>query len=711
MSKTVTSSIEPEVAGHLILLFFLIILAYANTFHAAWHLDDITNILDNQNVHVSTLSLDDWSKSIHSPFADFSNPKTGLAGLYRPVAMLTFAFNWYLGGADVFGYHLVNIIIHCMTAALLFFTILNLLCAPNMNGKYKGSEHFIALLATALWALHPIQTQAVTYIVQRMASLAALFYLLGIFLFVKGRNVQTPAKRGVFYGLCLLSFLLAMGSKQNAVTFPAALLLIEAIFFMDPEFWQREKAKWICVGTVIGLAIIFGLLLFYWQKNPIPVIMDGYRIRPFTLLERLLTETRVLIFYLSQLFYPVSEQFSIIHEFDLSKTLLDPWTTLAAIIIICALIATAFYRARNNALLSFSIFFFFLGHSVESTILPLELVFEHRNYLPSLFLFLPVAAGIKRLIDKYRGKSKLLYFLLLCFVPILITGLALGSYTRNIAWATEKALWQDAMQKAPSLARPYQGLALALERENRSSEALGLYQRALGLKDPEPKLSRFISLSNMGNIYKKRKAYDKAVQYLAAAIRIATGPYVNRVRYNLVLCLLNSHKEEEALKHLELLLAGQKDNCRFLTTKGFILLLQKEVDPALHYLQMALKQNPNDKEILLCFAMALSAKGAYEHADWYLRLARKRYPNNLVIYFGLLQNAIEMQDTNRINNYLFETTNEFRLSKIKHFFTEHAKGYNYIDETLVPIEDQIILPYLADFLKESALKLGDSVIK
>jgi tetratricopeptide (TPR) repeat protein len=711
MKNQMASPAESRKCCHLIFFFFLITITYSNSFHAAWHLDDVTNILDNQNVHVSTLSLDDWSKSIRPPFTDPSNPELGLSGLYRPVAMLTFAFNWYLRGRDVFGYHLVNIGLHCVTAALLFFTILKLLRAPNMNDRYQGSEHFIALLAAALWALHPIQTQAVTYIVQRMAALAALFYLSGIFLFVEGRNAQIPGKRFVFYGLCLVSFLLAMGSKQNAATLPAAILLIETIFFFDPKLLKRDKTKWIAAGTIAGLAIIGILLLFLWQKNPISAIADGYKLRSFTLMERLLTELRVMIFYLWQIFYPVPEQFSIVHEFDLSQSLLTPWTTLGALILICALIVAAFYSMRNYPLLSFSIFFFFLGHSVESTIFPLELVFEHRNYLPSLFLFVPVASGIKRLMDIYRKKNKMLYVLLLCFVPILITGLALGSYTRNMAWATEKTLWQDAMQKTPSLARPYQGLALVLEKENRLDDALKLYQKALDLKDPEPKLSRFISLSNMGNIYKKRNMYERAVQYLTAAINVETGAYASKVRHNLVLCLLNIQKEAEALVSLELLLTRQKNNGRLLAIKGFILLQQGKTDLALHHLRRALKLNPYDKDVLLCLAMALSAKNEYKRADWYLRLAKKSHPQNLAIVLGLLQNAIKMQDVDRINAYLLQLIDLFRMDEITYFFTEHAKGYHYINGTMVPIEDSIILPYLAAFVKKKAQNLGNGSIE
>ncbi len=696
-----------NLGGHLLILFVLILLAYSNTFHASWHLDDITNIVDNKNVHVSTLSLDNWINSIRPPFTDPSNPKPGLSGIYRPVAMLTFAFNWYLGGANVFGYHLVNIGIHCVNSGLLFLVILSLLRTPNVIDRYRGSEYFIALVATALWALHPIQTQTVTYIVQRMAGLAALFYLGGILSFLKARSAQTGVKKGYFFGFCFLSFMLAVGSKQNAATLPLACLLIEVIFIMNPEIWKQDKAKWMRVGTLVGLAVLLGLLLFFWQTNPISTIMDGYRIRPFTMGERLLTEFRVLVFYLYQLFYPVPGQFSILHDITLSTSLFDPWTTSAAVVMIGVLFITAFYTVRRQTLVCFAILFYFLGHSIESTILPLELVFEHRNYLPSLFMFLPVASGLKLLIDKYQRKNRILYFILLSFVFILTACLGIGSYTRNSVWATEKSLWQDAMEKAPSLARPYQNVALALERENRLDDALNLYRKALDLKDPDPMLSRFISLSNMGNIYKKRNDIEIAVQYLTAASTIETGPYILRTRYNLALCLLNSHKEKEALQQIEFLLARQKNNPRFLAIKGFLVFRQGKPDLALHHLQMGLKQNPYDKDTLINLAMVLSSKGFYERAEWFLNIARKRYSDNIVIYLALLQNALQSQNTLRSNEYLYEITKRFQIGHIESFFTKHANGYHYIDNTLVPVNDRILISSLVEFINQKAEKMGE----
>ncbi|MCG6910930.1 MAG: tetratricopeptide repeat protein [Deltaproteobacteria bacterium] len=683
--------------------------AYSNTLDAAWHFDDLPNILDNENVHVSTLSLKALSSSIHSPFAYPGNEKPKL---YRPVAMLTFAINWYLGRDGVLGYHLVNIGIHCATAVMLYFTILGMLGARNVRGNFQGSERTIAFLATAFWALHPIQTQAVTYIVQRMASLATFFYVVSIYFYVRGRSASSPGKRVSSYLLCLLGFVLALGTKQNTVTLPAALLLVELVFYSDLRFLRKAKGRWIASSLAVVLVLFVLLGLYLWSDEPLSRIVRGYDIRPFNLSERVLTEFRVLVLYLKQIVYPIPQQFSIIHDVGLSTSLLLPWTTLASIVLIAGLIIGAIATLSKYRLLSFGILFYFLGHSVESTVFPLELVFEHRNYLPTLFLFLPLASGLVALMAGYRRQNRLIHGLLAVFVAALIFGIGFATYVRNAAWATEKTIWQDAMQKAPALARPHQGLALALENENRLDPALELYEKALTLEDPSPKLSRFISLSNMGNIYKKKGEYVRAASYLTAALDYDTGPYMRRIRYNLVLCLLNSNGEKAALNQIDVLLGQYSRNVKYMSTKGFILFLQGRFNQAEAYLKSALERNPGDNLALVNLAMVLSATGRQERADQYLQRAGKRDPKNIVIYLGLLQNAVKMQDRVKTDRYLHQLTAVFTIDQIERFFNAYEKGYRYIDGRLVPLSGRTIFPRLAAYLKEQANRIdGASAVR
>jgi hypothetical protein len=167
------------------LLFLLIFVVYSNTLQASWHLDDYHNIVQNAALRINDLQ----PRTIFQTFFTTSEENLVLEKkLYRPLACLSFALNWYVGKDNLFGYHLVNIGIHFLTAFILFRTILYLLRSPNLKNRYRDREYFIALFSAVLWAVNPLQTQAVTYIVQRMASLAAMFYLVGIYLYVRGRS-------------------------------------------------------------------------------------------------------------------------------------------------------------------------------------------------------------------------------------------------------------------------------------------------------------------------------------------------------------------------------------------------------------------------------------------------------------------------------------------------------------------------------------------
>ena len=178
-------------------------------------------------------------------FASIDGGQYSSNKVYRPIPCLTFALNWYLGGKTPFGYHLVNISIHFLSSIFLFLSILWLYKTPRMVlQQAKDNSFSVAFFATILWAVNPIQTQAVTYIVQRMAAMAAMFYIIGIYLYLRGRLTESiRAKVGWFLG-CLAAFLCALGSKENTITFPLAILLLEFTFFQDLTRASKWTAAW-----------------------------------------------------------------------------------------------------------------------------------------------------------------------------------------------------------------------------------------------------------------------------------------------------------------------------------------------------------------------------------------------------------------------------------------------------------------------------------
>ncbi|GAG84650.1 unnamed protein product, partial [marine sediment metagenome] len=297
---------------------------------------------------------------------------------------------------------------------------------PRLSGLYRRKQViFISLLAAALWAANPIQVQAVTYIVQRMASLCGMFYILGIFLYVKARCLKILTMKSVLlYTACCLSFLAAFLSKENAALLPVSLLLIEAIFFQDLGRKKVRLTFW-GIAIALGAATVIGGALIFYDGNLSAFV--NYEKRLFTPFERLLTQPRILLFYLTLIFYPAPHRLSLVHDIEISTSFYHPWTTLPSILVILVLIGFAIYKLRKWPILSFAVLFFFINHAIESSIIPLELIFEHRNYLPGMFLFWPVAVGLERLIGVYRRKNAVVYYGLVGFVPLLLIGLGTGT--------------------------------------------------------------------------------------------------------------------------------------------------------------------------------------------------------------------------------------------------------------------------------------------
>ena len=627
------------------LLFLLIFIVYSNTFRASWHLDDYHNIVQNPALRINDLH----PRTIFQTFFTTSEEDFILKKkLYRPLAALSFALNWYIGKDNLFGYHLVNICIHFVTAFVLFLTILNLFRSPCLKNRYRDSEYFIALFSAVLWAVNPLQTQAVTYIVQRMASLTAMFYILGIYLYVRGRIKPTRINQAVCYVGCILSYVLALAAKENAVVFPLALLLVEIIFFQDLSRSSVRKAFCWIVFAGGALLLLFGIFVFF-HGDPLK-FLNAYETRSFTLLQRLLTEPRILIFYLSQLFYPVPTRLSIEHHVPLSTSLFSPWTTLPSILAVMVLIGLGIALMRKKPILSFAILFFFLNHMIESSIIGLELIFEHRNYLPSLFLFFPVTVALKALLDHYRHRQPAMYIIFVSFIILMIVGLGMGTYIRNLDWSTEKSLWEDAIKKAPNMARPYHNLAWGhYERTGQLDEAMKLYKIALDLYKHNTQ-GRSMVLNNMANLYYRQGKYSKACELWITALNL--NPQNGVFEYRLAMCVTKTGDWERALDHVDKLLLKYPRHHNFLYQKGLILLKLKRAEEALPFFRQCLKLNPNDTATLAGLGIGCRLLGYYDRAEWFLRAALARNSQDMMVLLWLIETNLMLDDRKDADLYV-----------------------------------------------------------
>jgi tetratricopeptide (TPR) repeat protein len=656
------------------LLFFLIFAVYCNTFNADWQFDDKPNILNNNYLHIRNLKPESLVQTF---FTNPSNPAQIGERLYRPISFLTFSINWYFSKDKVLGYHIVNLLIHFLTTIFLFIAILNLLGAPNLREKFDRSKYLIAFLSAALWAINPIQTQAVTYIVQRMASMAAMFYVLSMLCYIKFRMSRSSPHRIFFLLGCVVSFLLAIGSKENAVMLPASLFLIEFTCFKKLN-WRFDKKIYFW-GSVAGGGIILILAVWFFSPDITFSWLNGYRNRPFSLTERILTEPRIVLFYLSQIFFPFPTRLSVEHDVILSTSFFQPWSTLPAILLTFLLIGIGFSQIRKRPIIALAVLFFFLNHIIESTVIPLELVFEHRNYLPSMFLFLPIAAGFKWLYDYCAANKQYLTGVLTGLLVFLMVCLGIGTYTRNLAWATEVSLWRDAMKKAPQSARPLTNLAWQMAYgpvaiPSQYNKALKLYEKARALSLQKSRsFAEPIIMNNMAGIYLKQGEHQKAIDLLEDALTIS--PNYTRGRYDLAKILIASGKWNAAAEHIEYLLSKYDVHEKYLNLKGLVLLHQQKYDMAIQYFRESLQYNPFLKESLMNLGIAYSLKGNYSSAEAYLIRAHQVHPKNMIPLMGLIENKVRAADFKMAQKYAGVLYGMYNRAAIKNQLKNLSKDH------------------------------------
>jgi protein O-mannosyl-transferase len=675
-----------------ILIFVLFIFsAYSNTFDASWHMDDIPNILNNHYLHIDSLDIKQLSNTL---FTNPLNPYELNNKIYRPVPCLSFALNWYFHKDNVTSYHITNILIHLSTCFCLFLFIFNLFKTPNIKNPNENGL-FIAFMTSLLWALNPIQTQAVTYIVQRMAQMAAMFYIFSMYAYIKGRIHSFHHKTYLWFTICFISFLFAIGSKENAMMLPLSLILVEITFFQ--KFAKKKKLFLILTSIAIMLISLSGVFAFM-GGNPLAFI-ETYNSRSFSLVERLLAEPRIVVNYLSQIFFPLPSRFSIAHDVILSRTLLMPWTTIPSIVTIVSLLSYALLRFTKYPLLSFSILFFFINHIIESTIIPLELVFEHRNYLPSFFCFLPLAIIFNKILKYYKNKKQIIYIFTICVVIFVIAFSGISTFIRNKAWKTEITLWSDAAQKAPNSARALEVLAINLAWGNESRHpkkydmAIKLFEKSLTLHTPSTSHKAEI-IANIANVYANNKQnYLKAIELYKKALKI--NPDHLKTRKDFVTVLILNNNMNEALKNVEILILKNSKNETYHNLKGFILLWQQKYDKAFLSIKNAYKIAPLNRNIMLNTGVILSMKGNYEIAETLLLKLIESSPNNMIIYLYLIENSLKADNSTNAKLYAKKLNRLFNTNKIFEFLNSNKNKFKHPPLSKVPV---------AEFIKQQLSK-------
>ncbi|MDB4444103.1 tetratricopeptide repeat protein [bacterium] len=544
-------------------LAILVVLLYANTLQSPFTFDDRPNIQDNPHIRLTELTLEGIAD------AGFQSPSSN-----RPFPNITFALNYYFHRYNVSGYHVLNILIHFATGLFLYLLLKTTLSIPSLRSRYE-SYKWLPFLTVLIWLVHPIQIQSVTYIVQRMNSMATMFFVLSLLFYAKARMAEkTGIKRFLFAG-SLLSGILSVGSKEIAATLPFFIFLYEWYFFRDLSWtWLRQHL--LPFAGLLMLLFIFALI--YMGTHPLEKIDMLYKGYDFTPSQRVLTELRVVVFYISLLIWPHPSRLNLDHSFSLSHSLTDPITTLLSLAFIAGLLGLSIFIAKRERLLSFCILWFLGNLVIESSVIGLEIIYEHRLYLPSMLAIMMAVILARRLV-KWK-------WMRVCLLCASVTVFSFWTYERNRVWGDGETLWRDCVVKSPEKARPRYNLGVVIGRQGRIEEAIKQYREAIRIEPAHEKAN-----NNLGNALVRLGRKDEAVDNFNKALR--KNPDYADAHNNLANVLGDLGRPKEAMRHYSEVLRINPDHAEARYNLGNFLLGLGRFNEAVSHFSDALRIRPD----------------------------------------------------------------------------------------------------------------------
>jgi tetratricopeptide (TPR) repeat protein len=615
----------------------LVCVVYSNTFHSPFTFDDVEHIENNRRIRLSELTLEGIGEAVCQR---------------RPVAKLSFALNYYFHQYDVFGYHVVNILIHVTTGILLYLLVRTTLGIPWVGSMYPCSR-WIPFFGAFIWLVHPLQTQSVTYVVQRMSSMAGMFYVASLFLYARARLSDERRKKIMLLAGSAHCGVLALGSKQMTAILPFFVFLYEWYFFQRlNKDWLKRNLKY--VGGVVALFCLFTLI--FLGVNPLERLQSigDYSRNEFTFGERVWTQPRVLLYYLSLLSFPHPSRLNLDYDFALSHSLIDPVTTFFSLGALIGILGLAFGLAKKEPLVSFGILWFFGNLVIESSVIPVAIIFEHRTYLPSMLVVVTVVMLAFRHI-----RVGWMTMVLLCSVAGLFS---FWTYERNMVWGDEVTLWRDCVRKSPQKARPHNNLGYALREEGRLDEAIRHYHEALRIKpdygEAHVNLGAALALqgkvheamghyaealridpgsvgahSNMASALVKLGRFDEAANHAYAALRI--DPFFAEAYSHLGSALAGLGRLEEAVGHSYQAAALKPDHAEAHVNLGALLLRQGHIEEAVAHLSTALKIDPRSAEAHYNLGLGLARQERFEEAMGHFFEALQLRPGSAEVHYSL----------------------------------------------------------------------------
>jgi protein O-mannosyl-transferase len=460
----------------------LTVLAYLPGLHGPFAFDDVTSIVQNRALAIHSLA---WDQLTQAMLSSDTGP------MRRPLSMLSFALNVHFNGLDPTAFKITNLVIHLLNGVLIFALLHKIAQYWQEKGILQSyvAAFWLPLLCASAWLLHPLNLTAVLYVVQRETSLCSLFILAGCLCYVHARLRMQADKSGwwwLYIGI-LVNLLLAILSKETGLLLPVYLLVIElCVFRFSTGNIHIERGLFIFFGLFLLLPLCLGLVWIFGIHHGAPLSYAG---RDFTLSERLLTETRVVWDYIRWTLFPRLPDLGLYHDdIPLSTGLLSPLTTLFSILGLVALLATAGFTWKKRPWIAFGILWFFAGQLLESTVWPLEIAFEHRNYLADMGILIALFGFI---LTEHSRLLTMRFRIGILFALVITYGAVTGM--RAYVWRSTLSLVKTQAANHPQ--SPYATYALGQELTN-----LVLAGEKQLIPEAEAALAHSASLPNSGII-------------------------------------------------------------------------------------------------------------------------------------------------------------------------------------------------------------------
>jgi len=611
-------------------LIVLGLIAYINSFWCPFIFDSRAAILENPHV-----------KSLWPPVQALAAPKQSpLAG--RPVAALSFALNYSLNRYNTCGYHLVNLAVHLLAAVVLYRILKITLSNARLQKKITNSATPLAWIITAIWLVHPLQTESVTYIVQRTESLMGLFYLLVLYTAIKAMSSQRPL---VWKMLSIICCGLGMATKEVMITAPLMILLYDRCFYTG-SFRSSLKQRKNLYLSLAATWIILAVLVLPGPRSS----SAGFGMKNLNAFDYAKSQFGVIVFYLRLTLWP--KNLCLDHGWRIA----DSWQKIIPpMLLVLALLAVTFIGLFKNKTWSYPALWFFLVLAPSSSFVPIaDLAFEHRLYLPLAGVITLLVTGTFLLFENIKNaltKNKSLsnshpFVFLLRYVPItlaavVIAALACATIARNKDYRSEISIWQDVVEKVPNNFRGRCNLAYVLTKKKSFDQAIKHYKKAIQLKpdDPEPcynlanafkaqgKISKAVdfynkalelkpeypeALTNLANIMFQQNRLDEAVGLYHRSLEIK--PDDTDVRYNLAVAFQKQQKLPEAVEQYQQLTVLLPNDSNVYNNLGFALKLQGKLRQAVECFKKAVRLDPALPDAHNNLALTLQNQGKIEQA-------------------------------------------------------------------------------------------------